>query len=109
MYGPARDLKEALLGRQPKVFFLFSLFFLSLVFILSGVCFSVILFPLVFHALFVYIEGNVLSKHVGGIFLHELHLSLGMFCLRCISIAFRSCLGLHLGFRLHLKKKRPKN
>ena len=59
-YGLARDLKEALLGRQPKVHFL-SLYFIF--FLFSVICMS----PFSLHTFDVCIEGYIKSKHGGGI------------------------------------------
>jgi len=64
MYGLARDLKEALLGRQPKVFHLFS--FPLFYFHFSVFCMT--LFPFKsLHAFYFSFKGDVRSKHGGGI------------------------------------------
>jgi len=63
VYGLARDLKEALLGRQPNVLLLSVFFFFQF----SFSVFLHDLFPLLGLYMFT-LKSNVESKHGGGIF-----------------------------------------
>jgi len=67
MYGLVKDLKEALLGRQPKVLLLLPPFS-SFISFLACFCLTSLLF-LVFACLCMFtLKGNVKCKHGGGIF-----------------------------------------